>query len=205
MKILVDAHGRAPNPRRVKIFLAEKGIEVDYEPVDLAEMEQKKEGLTRLNPLQRVPVLILDDGTVITESVAICRYFEELQPEPALMGEGAQDKAIVEMWHRRMELNFLFHVAQTFRHSHPAMKEMEVPQVPDWAAANPPHVLRMISMLDGELAGREFIAGDRFTIADITAFIATDFMKVARIDRPSGIQNFDRWYEAVSSRPSTGA
>lgn len=205
MKILVDAHGRAPNPRRVKIFLSEKGISVDYEPVDLAELEQKKQGLTDLNPLQRVPVLILDDGTVISESVAICRYFEELQPQPALMGEGAQGRATVEMWQRRMELNFLFHVAQTFRHSHPAMKEMEVPQVPDWAAANPPHVLSMIEMLNGELGHREFIAGDDFTIADITALVATDFMKVARIERPSDVPNFDRWYDAVSSRPSAKA
>lgn len=205
MKILIDAHGRAPNPRRVKVFLAEKGIEVDYEPVDLGAMEQKQEALTSLNPLQRVPVLVLDDGQVITESMAICRYFEESNPEPPLMGVGARERAIVEMWQRRMELNFMFCVAQTFRHTHPAMVEMEVPQVPDWAEANRPRVLQMIGFLDGELAGREFIAGDNFTVADITAMIATDFMKVARIDRPSNVPNFDRWHEQVSARPSAGA
>lgn len=205
MKILIDAHGRAPNPRRVKVFAAEKGINIDYEKVDLAAMEQKQSGLTKLNPLQRVPVLVLDDGTVISESVAICRYLEALQPDPALMGEGAAGQAVVEMWQRRMEINFLFHVAQTFRHSHPAMKEMEVPQVAEWAAVNPPHVIRMIELLDGELKGRAFIAGDRFSIADITAMIATDFMKVARIDRPENMPNFDRWYDDVSSRPSAAA
>lgn len=205
MKILIDAHGRAPNPRRVRIFAAEKGVDADYEKVDLAALEQKQSDLTKLNPMQRVPVLILDDGTVISESVAICRYLEELQPEPALMGEGAVGKAVVEMWQRRMEINFLFHVAQTFRHSHPAMKEMEVPQVPEWAQANPPHVILMIEFLESELKGKAFIAGDRFSIADITAMIATDFMKVARIDRPNNVPNFDRWYDDVSSRPSATA
>lgn len=202
MKILIDAHGRAPNPRRVKIFAAEKGIKADYEKVDLAAMEQKQSSLTELNPLQQVPVLILDDGTVISESIAICRYLEELQPEPALMGEGAVGKAIIEMWQRRMEIKFLFHVAQTFRHSHPAMKEMEVPQVAEWAAVNPPHVIQMIQLLDKELGTRAFIAGDQFSIADITALVATDFMKVARIERPDNVPNFDRWYDDVSSRPS---
>lgn len=205
MKILIDALGRAPNPRRVCMFLAEKGIDVEYERVDLAELEHKQRGLTELNPLQRVPVLVLNDGTVITESIAICRYFEELQPEPALMGEGALGKAIVEMWQRRMELNFLFHVAQAFRHQHPAMKEMEVPQVSDWGEANRPHVLRMIKLLDTELANRQFIAGDTYSVADITAVVATDFMKVARIERPGDVPNFDRWYGEVSARPSAQA
>jgi len=205
MKILIDAHGRAPNPRRVKIFMAEKGMDITYERVDLGKQEQKKEGLTKLNPLQRVPVLILDDGTVISESIAICRYFEEVQPEPNLMGQGAAGAALVEMWQRRMELNFLFHVAQTFRHSPPAMKEMEVPQVPSWGEANPPHALRMISLLDAELASRPFIAGSDFSVADITALVATDFMKVARIDRPDNVPNFDRWHTDVSSRPSASA
>lgn len=205
MKILIDAHGRAPNPRRVKIFLAEKGIDVDYERVDLGELEHKQDSLTKLNPLQRVPVLVLDDGTVISESIAICRYFELLQPDPVLMGEGPVGAALVEMWQRRMELSFLFHVAQTFRHSHPAMKEMEVPQVAAWGEANPPHVQRMINLLDAELGNRQFIAGDDYSVADITALVATDFMKVARIDRPENVQNFDRWYDEVSNRPSAGA
>jgi glutathione S-transferase len=112
--------GRAPNPRRVRVFLAEKGIEVPLVAVDMGALGHKQEPVSSRNPLQRLPVLELDDGTIITESVAICRYFEELHPEPALFGQGALGKAQVEMWQRRMEFNLLSCVAQAFRHIHPA-------------------------------------------------------------------------------------
>lgn len=125
--------GRAPNPRRVRVFLAEKGISVPLVSIDMGALEHKNEAVSSRNPLQRLPVLELDDGTVITESVAICRYFEELHPEPALFGRGALGKAQVEMWQRRMEFNLLSCVAQAFRHIHPAMKEWEIPQIPEWA------------------------------------------------------------------------
>src|SRR5579864_1425756 len=132
--------GRAPNPRRVRIFLAEKGITVPTEQVDLGQLQQRSDAYTAINPMQRVPALVLDDGTVITESIAICRYFEALQPQPPLFGVGAKGIALVEMWNRRCELNLLFTIAHVFRHSHPAMKELEVPQVADWAEANKPRV-----------------------------------------------------------------
>lgn len=194
--------GRAPNPRRVTVFLAEKGIEVEKVPVDMGQLGHKSEEVTRLNPLQRLPVLVLDDGTAISETVAICRYFEELHPEPPLMGTDAKDKAIVEMWSRRMELIFLSAVANAFRHTHPAMKEWEVPQLAEWGEINRPKALKFLEMLDTELADREFIAGDRYTIADITGMIGMDFMKPARIERPEHLTNVMRWYQAVSSRPS---
>lgn len=197
--------GRAPNPRRVTVFLAEKGIEIERVPVDMGQMGHKSEEVTRLNPLQRLPVLVLDDGTVLTESVAICRYFEELHPEPALMGTDARDKAIVEMWNRRLELIFLGAVANAFRHTHPAMKEWEKPQLAEWGEINRPKALAFLELLDKELADREFIAGDRFTIADITGMIGFDFMKPARIERPEHLANVMRWYQAVSSRPSAKA
>ena len=197
--------GRAPNPRRVSVFLAEKGIEVERVPVNMAEFGHKSAEVTELNPLQRLPVLVLDDGTVISESVAICRYFEELQPEPPLMGVDARDKAIVEMWNRRMELNFLASVANAFRHTHPAMKEWEVPQLAEWGEINRPKALAFLELLDKELASREFIAGDRYSIADITGMIAFDFMKPARIARPEHLTHVMRWYQAVSSRPSAAA
>ena len=197
--------GRAPNPRRVSVFLAEKGIEVERVPVNMAEFGHKSAEVTELNPLQRLPVLVLDDGTVISESVAICRYFEELQPEPPLMGVDARDKAIVEMWNRRMELNFLACVANAFRHTHPAMKEWEVPQLAEWGEINRPKALAFLELLDKELASREFIAGDRYSIADITGMIAFDFMKPARIARPEHLTHVMRWYQAVSSRPSAAA
>ncbi|MDP2122393.1 MAG: glutathione S-transferase [Hoeflea sp.] len=194
--------GKAPNPRRVRVFLAEKAIEIETVPVDMGQMGHKSSEVTALNPLQRLPVLVLDDDTVITESVAICRYFEELHPEPPLMGTDARDKAIVEMWNRRMELNFLASVAAAFRHTHPAMKEWEVPQLAEWGEANRPKALSFLDLLDRELADREFIAGDRYTIADITGLIAFDFMKPARIERPAHLTNVMRWYGTVSSRPS---
>ncbi|MDI6025974.1 glutathione S-transferase [Corticibacterium sp. UT-5YL-CI-8] len=197
--------GRAPNPRRVRVFLAEKGIDVPLVPVDMAAMEHKSNSVSSRNPLQRLPVLELDDGTILSESVAICRYFEELHPEPALFGTDAVGKAQVEMWQRRMELSFMFSVAAAFRHVHPAMKEWEVPQIPEWGEANKPKALEFLHFLDGELAGREFVAGDGYTIADITGMIAVDFMKPARIVLPEHLTHVWRWYKAVSARPSAKA
>jgi len=197
--------GRAPNPRRVRIFLAEKGIEVPMVPVDMAGMEHRADPMTRRNPLQRLPVLELDDGTILTETVAICRYFEELHPEPALLGRGALGKAKVEMWQRRMELNFFACVAQAFRHIHPAMKEWEVPQIPAWGEANKPKALEFLAILDRELADREFAAGDEFSIADITGLCALDFMKPARIHLPPEMTNVQRWHQALAGRPSATA
>ena len=197
--------GRAPNPRRVRVFLVEKGIAVPLVPVDMGALEHKGQTVSSRNPLRRLPVLELDDGTVITESVAICRYFEELHPEPALFGRGALGKAQVEMWQRRMEFNLLSCVAHAFRHIHPAMKEWEIPQIPEWGEANKPKALEFLRILDGELAKREFAAGDSYSIADITGLIAIDFMKPARIKVPEECTNVLRWHQAISSRPSAAA
>jgi glutathione S-transferase len=195
----------APNPRRARIFLAEKGISLPTEQIDIAAQQHKTPEYAAINPLQRMPALMLDDGTIITESIAICRYFEMLYPEPPLFGVGPKDSALVEMWNRRAEINFFANVAAVFRHTHPAMKELEVPQVPAWADANRPRVAWFLEMLDGELANREFIAGDRYTVADITMQVATDFMKPARLAMPEGVANVKRWHAAVSARPSAGA
>ncbi len=197
--------GKAPNPRRVRVFLAEKGISVPLVPVDMGALGHKQEPVASRNPLRRLPVLELDDGTVITESVAICRYFEELQPEPPLLGIGALGKALVEMWQRRMELNLMLPVAQAFRHIHPAMKEWEIPQVPEWGEVNKPRAIEFLRILDKELADREFAAGDAFSIADITGMIAVDFMKPARIPLPEELANVTRWYAALRARPSAAA
>ncbi len=176
---LYDA-GRAPNPRRTRIFLAEKGINVPSEQVDMMAMQHKTPEYTAINPLQRMPTLVLDDGTVITELIAICRYFEALQPQPPLFGVGPEDIALTEMWNRRCELNLMFGVAQVFRHSHPAMKELEVPQVAEWAEANRPRVADFLKILDSQLKSHRFVAGDKFSVADITAMVAVDFMKPAK-------------------------
>jgi glutathione S-transferase len=197
--------GRAPNPRRTRIFLAEKGIEVPLVPVDLGGLEHMSAQYAAINPIKRLPALALDDGTVITESIAICRYFEALQPEPALFGRGALDSARVEMWNRRLELHLLFPVSHVFRNSHPAMEAMEVPQVPAWAEANKPRILEFITFVDGKLKDRPFMSGDSFTVADITGLVAVDFMKPAKLAVPDELKNLKRWHAEVSSRPSASA
>jgi len=195
----------APNPRRVRIFLAEKGIEVPYEEVDLMQGALKTPEFTAVNPFQRVPVLVLDDGTAIAETMAICRYFEEVTPEPRLFGSGAVGVATVEMWNRRMDLGLLLSVAQAFRHLHPAMAKLEVPQVAAWGDANKPRALEILKIMDDQLASRRFLAGEHYSVADITALVAVEFMKPARIERPQGLKNLARWYEDVASRPSAKA
>jgi glutathione S-transferase len=197
--------GRAPNPRRVRVFLAEKGISLPIEQVDLGAMAHKSPAYTAINPLQRVPALQLDDGTIIAESIAICRYFEALQPEPPLFGVGAKDLAIVEMWQRRVEFHLLVPISHVFRNSHPAMKAMEVPQVPAWAEANKPRVMDFLTLLDGELKDRRYIAGDRYSVADITGLVAVDFMKPAKLAVPDTLTNLKRWHAEVSARPSAQA
>ena len=197
--------GRAPNPRRVRIFLAEKGISVPLVPVDMAALEHKKQAISSRNPLMRLPVLELDDGTILTETIAICRYFEELQPQPVLFGTGALGKAVVEMWQRRVEFNLFAAVANAFRHIHPAMKEWEIPQVPEWGEVNKPKAVDFMRILDRELASREFVAGDTFSVADITGLAALDFMKPARIAVPEELTNVLRWHQAIKSRPSAAA
>jgi glutathione S-transferase len=195
----------APNPRRVRIFLAEKGIEVPFEELDLMKGALKTPEFTKVNRLQRVPVLVLDDGTAIAETMAICRYFDEVKPEPALFGTGPRERAMVEMWARRMEFNLLWSVAQAFRHLHPAMAHLEVPQVADWGEANKPRVLEVLQFMDEELASRPYIAGEQFSVADITGLVAVDFMRAARIQRPAELKNVERWHQAVSARPSAKA
>jgi glutathione S-transferase len=197
--------GRAPNPRRTRIFLAEKGISVPSEQVDMMAMQHKTPEYAAINPLQRMPALVLDDGTVITESIAICRYFEALQPEPPLFGVGAKEIALIEMWNRRCELNFMANVANVFRHLHPAMKELEVPQVAEWGEANKPRVIWFLELLDRELAQRPFVAGDRFSVADITALVAYDFMKPSKLAVPDNLSHIRRWHADVSARPSARA
>jgi glutathione S-transferase len=194
--------GRAPNPRRVRVFLAEKGISVPLIPVEMGAMAHKGDEVTSRNPLQRLPVLELDDGTILTESIAICRYFEALHPEPALFGKAALEIATIEMWQRRMELNLLASVAAVFRHTHPAMLAWEVPQVKEWGEANRSKAIDFLAILDRELAGHEFAAGDAFSVADITGMIAVDFMKPAKLPVPEEMTNVRRWHSALAARPS---
>jgi glutathione S-transferase len=200
MKLYIDA-GRAPNPRRVRIFLAEKGVSLPIETIDIAAQAHKTATFRAVNPMQRLPALVLDDGTVITESIAICRYVEALHPSPPLFGEGALEQALVEMWQRRVELHLLGVVSSVFRHLHPAMAALEVPQVAAWGEANKPRVMEFLAFLDDELETRPYVAGPRFSVADITAVIAVDFMKPAKLAVPEGLASVHRWHGQVSARP----
>lgn len=197
--------GRAPSPRRVRIFLAEKGIEVPTRQIDFANLEQYSDAFTALNPMQRVPLLILDDGTPIAETMAICRYFEALQPEPNLLGRDAREIAFIEMWNRRVELNFYNAVSSAFRHLSPGMAASEKPQIAEWGEANKAKALAFLAILDRELGKRPFVALDRFTVADITAMVTVDFMRAPKIALPEDMQNVRRWHAEVSARQSAKA
>jgi glutathione S-transferase len=194
----------APNPRRVRIFLAEKGISVPYEDIDIVKAVNREPEFRRKNPLAGVPVLELDDGTCIAESVAICRYFEGLHPEPPLMGVDVKDRAIVEMWNRRMEFAVLQPIADAFRQRHEFFKG-RIRQCPDYAELQKQNAEDSLKWLDTELASRKFIAGDRYTIADITAMIAIDFGRVSKIGIQPEHKNLERWHAEVSARPSAKA
>jgi glutathione S-transferase len=169
------------------------------------KLEHRQAEFAAQNPMQQVPLLVLDDGTAISESVAICRYFEETNPNPPLFGLDAKDKALVEMANRRMELGLLYRVAQAFRHGHPAMAELEKPQFKDWGAANKNRIGGMLSLMDDELGKHRFIAGEHYTIADITGLVAIDFMRPIKYERPAELKNLARWYTEVSQRPSAKA
>jgi glutathione S-transferase len=190
----------------VRVFIAEKGIAMPpLQQIDLAAMEHRSEAFAALNPLQRIPVLELDDGTIISESVAICRYFEETHPEPPLFGLGATGKALVEMWNRRIELGLFASVTAAFRHGHPGMAGHEVPQIADWAALNRERAEKHLRLLDNQLSRHRFVTGDAYTIADITAMVAVDFMRAPRIAVPDDCAHLRRWHADVASRPASKA
>ncbi len=195
----------APNARRVRVFLAEKGLTIPLVDLDLGKLEQKTADYAQINPFQLVPVLELDDGDRIAESIAICRYLEELNPEPNLFGRSQRERAEVEMWQRQLELYLFMPVAQAFRHSHPGAKVLETQQVAEWAEINRARALENMAKVDAAPASRPFIAGDRFTVADITGLVALDFTRPARITIPETLSNLRRWKSELSARPSAAA
>jgi glutathione S-transferase len=195
----------APNARRVRMFLAEKGLEIPLVPIDLAKLEQRSDDYSAVNPFQLVPALELDDGSVIVESIAICRYLEELHPAPTLFGATPRERAEVEMWQRLAELQLLLPIAMTFRHTHPAMRDMESPQIAEWAGASRARAMVALRRFDAALASRRYLAGDAFSVADITGLIALDFTKPARIAIPEELAHLIRWRGEISARPSAKA
>ena len=194
---------RTPNGRRVRIFMREKGLPLpEIVDVDIAKGEHLAPEYARLNPRCRVPTLLLDDGTAIAESVAICRYIEETHPSPPLFGTGAKERALVEMWNRRVEHGLFLAVATVFRHLSPFMAELERPQISAWGEANKEKVTQELRELDAHLASSPFICGETLTIGDITGGVAVEFMRLPRLEIPGDCGNVLHWYEGLKARPS---
>lgn len=204
-------YGRAPNARRVRMFAAEKGIELEMIDVDLGTREQMSDEFKAINPRLQVPALLLDDGTLLTESVAICRYLEETHPEPPLFGAGALGKATVELWHRRMELEGMQPTAEAVRNSVEffANRALSGPadfeQIPALAERGLKRIDLFHELLDERLGESTYVAGDSFSIADMAALIALDFGKVVKKRVGDEKVNLKRWYDEMSARPSAAA
>ena len=196
---------RGPNPRRVRIFLAEKGIEVPLVHVDILKREQKSPEFLEKNPIGSIPVLELDDGTCISESVAICRYFEETHPEPPLFGRSAVEKATIEMWLRRVELNVMVPVGMVWIHGHPLTAHL-ITQIPEAADQNRIRTKIGYKLLNDQLVQSQFVAGDTYSVVDAVLLATLDFATdLVGIPYDDELTDLKRWHEQVSARPSAAA
>ena len=194
----------APSPRRVRIFLAEKNIPMEYVQVDLQKGENISPQMREKNPVGKIPILELDGGTCISEGASICLYFEELYPEVNLLGKDPLEKATVDMWHRQVELYFFGQVGMCFQHTTGYFKDRMTP-VKEYGEVAGENAISFLNVLEKRLAESEFIAANRFTIADITALCAIDFARVVGIKITDEQTNLQRWYNAVSNRNSAKA
>src|SRR6185503_19628162 len=197
---------QAPNPRRVKIFLAEKKIALPVEELDIETRQHKTPEFLAKNSLGQLPVLELDDGTFLSESVAICRYFEALHPTPPLFGRDAREQAFVEMWIRRAEFRLWNPMGQVWINDDPRTAMVYPNQFPEYGARNRKIVAGAMKWLDGELAdGRAWLAGDNYSMADIVLLCGIDFAKFVNMDMPEDAQHLRAWHERASARPSAAA
>ena len=206
MKLYLSA--RAPNPRRVTMFMAEKGLTgIEQVLLDLNAGEHRAEAFRAKSPLAKVPALELDDGRVLTETRAICTYLEGIAPEPNLMGEGFDERAFIEMADRRMELYLFGGIGNWVRHAHPGLAPLEQPQFPEFGRSQGDKVREVARWLDAELARCPFVAGERFTIADITAFCALEFARGLMKFRlgDEGLMHLQSWRDRIAARPSAQA
>lgn len=202
MKLYDDP--RAPNPRRVRIYLAEKGIEVERVNVAIAEKENLAAAYLAKNPLGLLPCLELDDGRRIAESIAICRYVEALHPEPPLFGRDAYEQGLVEQWNRHAELELLLAIALGFQNSSPYWLGRKR-QVPEFGEVSRENALARLPFFDERLRGREFLVGDTLSVADITLYCALDFARVLKIRVDEATPDLLRFYRAMGERPSAKA
>lgn len=192
------------NPRRVRIFMAEKGIDIETVDIDMQAGENQAPEFLAKNPMGTLPVLELDDGSYLSESMAICHYLESLHPAPPLLGSSAIEKARIEMWNRRMELEILVPTSQYFRHSHPFWIG-RVEQVADYAQQCRDKLEQRMQWLDTELANRPFIASSGYTVADITAQCAFIVAKACKVRIDDSTPNLLRWFSDVTTRPTSRA
>ena len=202
--ILYGAPMPAPNPRRVRIFLAEKGIDLPETPVDMRKREHKSAEYRAKNSLGQIPTLELDDGTAISETVAICRYFEETNPEPPLFGKTAVEKAQVDMWIRRVEFTVMTPVGMYWRHAHPYTAAL-LTQYKDFGESNAETYKGAQKWLNRELEGREFLVGDTVTMADICLLSTVDFAEWIGLPVEDEFENLKAWRARMKARPSAGA
>lgn len=195
---------RGSNTKRVRMYLAEKGLEISKRPVDFMTMEHRTPEFREINPMTALPVLQLEDGTYLSESYAICRYLEELHPQPPLFGTTPKERAIIEMWNRRIELDVASYVTNFVKHQGPFFAEV-LTQVPAYVDACRIDALKKFDWLNGELAGRDYIAGDAFTVVDITAYARLGTGVGAGLDFAERHENLRRWWDRIESRPSAAA
>ena len=201
----------APSPRRVRIFMAEKGIEIETIQIDLANGEQFSEAFKAINPLCEVPLLVLDDGTSISQISAICRYLEEIYPDNPLLGRTPVERAVVESSNQQLQMNGFAAGAEAFRNATPGFKNRAMPgphnysQIPELAERGQQRLDNLFSDLEAHLANSEFIVGDYYSIADISALCVIDFAKWVKKRIPEDYSNLQRWYDQVRSRPSAKA
>jgi len=201
----------APSPRRVRVFLAEKAITIPTIQIDLRNGEQFTPAFRAINPECTVPVLVLDDGASIPDAIAICRYIEEIHPDPLLMGRNTAERAIVESWQRRVERNGFYAVMEAFRNFSPGLRGRALSgpdafeQIPALAERGRARVQHFFAWLNARLADYEFICGPDFTVADITGLVTVDFAGWAKLKPPEEMTHLRRWHAAVSARPSAKA
>ena len=200
----------APNPRRVTIFIAEKGIEIDTVQIDLRAGEHKTPEFTALNPMQDVPALELDDGSCINQVNAICRYLDELYPQPPLYGRTPKERAQVESWNHHVQNNGILAVTEAYRNSSPNFVNRAVSgpnaytQIPELGERGLARISDFFTDMDAHFADNQFVLGDYFSVVDITAYITIDFAKWVKMRIPKECTHLKRWFDDMSARPSIG-
>lgn len=203
--LFYDAANPAPNPRRVRVYLAEKGLSVPTETVSIVAGEHRGAAFLKVNPLGQIPALAFDDGSVLTESIAICRYFEALHPEPPMFGAGARGVAEVDQWIRRVELRLMSPLAMVWAHTHPFTARVVKPRYTEFGESQRPRVVAAMREVDRALDGREWLDGKGYSMADIVLLTTIDFAAFVGVGVPDDMAALRGWHGRATARPSSAA